>query len=161
MGKRRQKRPKKQKRNKPQSGKQTGIANEYASRHRKEPTPAEMAMGVILEEIQKDLRDLNFVFQKPWHYRQNGKWYFYILDYFLNPPYELAIEIDGKYHDGQATKDMWRDRNLYNAGVRTVRYTNEQVLDDPTWVGFDLVKRLAKMGRYGEESNFPKKFIWR
>ena len=53
--------------------------------------------------------------------------YYRIADFYL-PEYKLIIEIDGHYHD--SAKDRRRDERFWQArGIRTLRLTNEQVLN--------------------------------
>jgi len=40
----------------------------------------------------------------------------------------LAIEIDGGYHLGQKKLDHERDIKLSMIGIKTIRYTNDEVL---------------------------------
>lgn len=53
----------------------------------------------------------------------------YIADFYI-PLWRLIIEIDGGYHSTRAAKDKERDANLARLGFTTVRFTNEQVLND-------------------------------
>ena len=45
-------------------------------------------------------------------------------------PYKIIFEIDGAYHNERKDKDMARDLFfLHNRGIKTIRFTNEEVLD--------------------------------
>jgi very-short-patch-repair endonuclease len=54
----------------------------------------------------------------------------YILDFYL-PEYKLCVEIDGKGHAAafQRQYDAIRDSCLAKRGIRTIRFTNEEVKD--------------------------------
>ena len=55
----------------------------------------------------------------------------YILDFYCHKT-KLAVEIDGGYHNSPEQKeaDHLRTKDLEEMGVRVIRFTNEQVLDD-------------------------------
>lgn len=69
---------------------------------------------------------------------KGGKIYF--LDFFL-PEHNLAIEIDGEYHNTkeQTAKDKQRDKNLLEMGIKTIRITNKQVLK-----GYNIIEAIHK-----------------
>ncbi len=50
----------------------------------------------------------------------------YIVDFWI-PKFKLVIEIDGPYHDPE--DDAIRDGHLSELGIKTIRFTNSQVLD--------------------------------
>ena len=50
----------------------------------------------------------------------------YIVDFYC-PQFELAIEIDGRSHDGTGNADNERQRVLEQMGVRFLRFTNDEV----------------------------------
>lgn len=70
----------------------------------------------------------------------------YVLDFYL-PSAKLAIEIDGLAHDGAAAadRDARRDQWLLGQGIRTLRFTAADVLDED---GFENVVRaiIATVG---------------
>src|SRR5687767_8446992 len=51
----------------------------------------------------------------------------FILDFYC-PSRRLCVEVDGEIHQGQLERDEARDVALGRRGVRTVRFTNEEVL---------------------------------
>jgi len=68
----------------------------------------------------------------------------YILDcYFLRC--RLAVEVDGGYHKTtkQQEYDKRRDRRLAAIGIRTIRFTNEEVMRDVPGVA-DSIFRVAQ-----------------
>jgi len=69
----------------------------------------------------------------------------YILD-FYNHKLKLCVEIDGIYHnlDEQQEKDIEREEFLKYNGIRTVRFTNEQVLSQTQEVLSNLRRIINK-----------------
>ena len=62
----------------------------------------------------------------------------YILDFYCHEK-RLAVEVDGDTHKERKDYDEYRDQFLENAGIKTIRITNEDVLNN-----IDLViKRIA------------------
>jgi very-short-patch-repair endonuclease len=63
------------------------------------------------------------------------------LDIYL-PDYDLAIEVDdpGHLRSSQVKKDAERTEKLNKKGIRVVRYTNAQVMNDIDYV-IDLIKK--------------------
>ena len=55
----------------------------------------------------------------------------YILDFYF-PQSKLAIEVDGKGHNNkkQRAYDIRRSKILKKMGIKVVRFTNKEVLDD-------------------------------
>lgn len=88
------------------------------------PTEAEL---VLMAELRKG--KIKFVFQKGFI---SGDFYC-IVDFYLPKPHKLVIEVDGGYHatPEQKRKDWARDKYLTGRGLRVVRFTNQQVLNNP------------------------------
>ncbi len=53
----------------------------------------------------------------------------YVVD-FLAPVAALAVEVDGRSHDGRGAADAAREAALRAAGLRVLRVTNDEVLAD-------------------------------
>ena len=53
----------------------------------------------------------------------------WILDFFCKEK-QLAVEVDGPYHMARVKEDSIRDSTLARCGIRTMRFTDEQVLDN-------------------------------
>jgi very-short-patch-repair endonuclease len=53
----------------------------------------------------------------------------YILDFFCHEKM-LAIEVDGDVHSERKTYDHYRDEFLKSAGIKTLRFSNSDVLSD-------------------------------
>jgi len=73
----------------------------------------------------------------------------WILDFFC-PRARLAVEVDGGYHrhPDQQRRDAERDSELFVRGILTLRFTNDEVLDDGdrvlAEVTAEVQKRLAE-----------------
>jgi very-short-patch-repair endonuclease len=58
----------------------------------------------------------------------------YRLDFYF-PDHEICVEVDGYYyHQTRELEDFERDTKLSEFGIETVRFSNEDVLDDPQFV---------------------------
>jgi len=53
----------------------------------------------------------------------------YILDFYCHEK-KLAIEVDGKVHQNKYDQDEFRDKYLQSIGIKTVRFTNDEILQD-------------------------------
>ncbi len=53
----------------------------------------------------------------------------YVVDFYC-PAAKLVVEVDGESHVGQAADDESRERFLARQGLRVVRFTNDDVLND-------------------------------
>jgi len=69
---------------------------------------------------------VDFRFQYPYYVRDH----FYILDFYL-PKKKICLEIDGYFHftEKGRKKDLRRDKELINEGIRTVRICNSMFKD--------------------------------
>lgn len=78
----------------------------------------------------------------------------YVLDFYCHK-YKLAIEIDGEYHSEieQKDYDRLRDQNLNELGIKTLRFTNDQILNDLDSVieniKSEIAARVAPSGGQG------------
>jgi len=72
---------------------------------------------------RKQLHGVQFYRQKPM-----GS---YIVDFYA-PAAMLAVEVDGSQHQDQihSQNDAVRDESLKGQGLRVLRFTNQQVVDD-------------------------------
>lgn len=92
---------------------------EYAKQNRVDSTPAESALW---EELRnKKLKGYKFRRQHPVG--------IFILDFYCHAA-KLAIEIDGEYHleQEQQLYDRARTELLYQAGIKELRFTNQDIL---------------------------------
>ena len=74
-----------------------------------------------------------------------GKCYF--LDFYI-PDKNVAIEIDGSYHKNyiQSKKDKARDNAFLSIGIRTIRFTTEE-MRDPDFKKLYYIPRLSGIGK--------------
>jgi len=86
--------------------------------NRKNPTESEKIFWKLLNYKKLNLK---FLRQKP-----IGK---YILDFYCSK-LMLAIEVDGDSHDNKKYLDKYRNLYLEQRGIKTIRYKNEQVLNE-------------------------------
>jgi very-short-patch-repair endonuclease len=105
-----------------------------ARRMRKAPTPAEEKLWSQLLRY----RPLGYKFtrQKPM------RWY--ILDFYCSR-LGLAIEVDGYYH--RKDYDNQRDLDIYEVGIRTIRFSNDDVLRDFKLVECQLKRIIREMSQ--------------
>lgn len=66
----------------------------------------------------------------------------YVVDFYC-PAASLVVELDGMSHVGRAKEDERRSEFLRRAGLRVVRYTNDQVLGDLDVVLADIVRQAV------------------
>ena len=91
-----------------------------ARANRKNPTPAE---NKLWKEVLKDKNaaGAKFTRQKPL-----GE---YIVDFYC-AKHKLAVEVDGRSHADRQDYDELRTKSLNRLGIRVLRFTNEQVLEN-------------------------------
>ena len=87
-----------------------------AIRNRKNPTEAEYVMWRYLRKSK-----YRFLRQK--------QMFSFILDFYCRKLL-LCIEIDGDSHDKKKSYDLLRDQYLKSVNIRTIRFTNDEVLNN-------------------------------
>ncbi len=99
------------------------IHYELAKQLRNNQTEAEVFLWNNLNSLK--ISGVNFRFK-----RQHPILYF-IADFYCHKA-KLIIEVDGGYHDlpEQFVYDSNRDAELVELGLKVIRFTNEQVLND-------------------------------
>lgn len=75
--------------------------------------------------LSKDKTGYRFLRQKPIHR--------FIADFYC-VKLNLIIEIDGDSHKNKTKTDIKRDKFLQQIGIKTIRFTNDQVLNNPEYV---------------------------
>ncbi len=85
-------------------------------RNRNNPTKAEYIMWRYLRKNK-----FRFIRQKPV--------FRFILDFYCRELL-LCIEIDGDSHDKKKNYDLLRDQYLKAVNIKTIRFTNDEVLND-------------------------------
>jgi len=108
---------------------------QMANQNRKNPTEAEHKMWD--EYLSRDKTGFRFLRQKPI--------YRFIVDFYC-VKLSLAIEIDGNSHDKKKETDNERDKFLKQIGIRTIRFSNDEVLNKPEYIKSVLVPLLLKRG---------------
>ncbi len=104
---------------------------ELCRNNRKNPTRAEFVLWHFV--IKRRLTGYKFLRQKPVDR--------FILDFYC-PKLLLAVEVDGDSHDNRQTYDHERDLRLSQIGIKTIRYTNQQVLDNLEDVYEDIANEI-------------------
>lgn len=96
--------------------------HQIARRLRRRATAAERSLWRLLRDRATD----GFKFRRQHPVER------YVLDFYC-PEACLALEVDGSHHDApdQGSYDAIRTRYLDALGIRVVRFSNQQVLDDP------------------------------
>ena len=92
---------------------------ELARQLRKEPTPAEKRLWLVLRGDK-----LNEV-----HFRRQHAIGKFIID-FCSVKRKLAIELDGSQHLEQDEYDLQRTAYLESQGYKVIRFWNDQVMND-------------------------------
>jgi very-short-patch-repair endonuclease len=64
--------------------------------------------------------------------RQKVVWSF-ILDFYC-PKLLMWIELDGWYHNDRIEYDRFRDAEIYKSWIRVIRFTNEDIQKNLSWV---------------------------
>lgn len=97
----------------------------------------------IWEEVLKQRKTgYKFLRQKPINR--------FILDFYCSE-LNLAIEIDGNSHDKKKGYDEARDKFLNQVGIKTIRFSNDEVLNNIENVKNKLMKIIPPcQGRDGE-----------
>jgi len=78
----------------------------------------------------------------------------FILDFYCHEC-KLVIEVDGKIHlvDDNPAYDLLRTKELESFGLRVIRFTNEQVLENMSEVLVEIRKNLTPAPLPGGERN--------
>ncbi len=67
----------------------------------------------------------------------------YIVDFYC-AKLKLVIEVDGESHNSQIEYDLKRTNKLEKMGLKVLRYTNYEVMQNLEGVYLDLVKQIKK-----------------
>ena len=110
-----------------------------AKRNRDKPTEAE---NIIWQKVLRyEKTGFKFSRQKPVDR--------FILDFYCSE-LNLAIEIDGGSHLKKKGTDGLRDKFLYQIGITTIRFTNEDVLKSLNQVKKIIEKTCSGLACQGE-----------
>ena len=102
-----------------------------AQEMRRNLTPCEKILWDELKE--KKINGTKFRRQHPIHR--------YILDFYCHEK-KLAIEVDGSIHKIKSDEDEFRDKYLESIGIKTVRVSNEEIIEDINKVLFKIIAAL-------------------
>jgi very-short-patch-repair endonuclease len=87
---------------------------------RKKMTEAEEVLWLKLR--RKQIKGL--------HFRRQHPYGMFILDFYCDKA-NLAIEVDGNIHDYRKEYDLERDAFIKQSGINVVRFTNNEVINNP------------------------------
>ena len=121
---------------------------QMAKLNRKNPTEAEKVMWD--EYLSNDKTGFRFLRQKPIHR--------FIVDFYC-VKLSLAIEIDGSSHNKKKGNDEMRDKFLYQVGIETIRFTNEQIINDIENVNNEILKVCSSLALSRGGSRFPNRGV--
>lgn len=93
---------------------------QLARQLRKDMNPSE----IVLWEIIKDKKISGYKFRNQHPVDR------YILDFYCHEK-KLAIEIDGNIHDHRKEYDKYRDEYLKSAGIEVLRFSNDEIINNP------------------------------
>lgn len=108
----------------------------YRNDHLKHPTKAEVEFETILKTFS-----IKYLPQKICFAHGQLR----IFDFYLPKPYQLAIEIDGGYHDPR--KDCYRDYKFNQSRPRfnIIRFSNDDVLNHKDQIVKVLEQKLSTL----------------
>jgi very-short-patch-repair endonuclease len=99
------------------------------------PTPEEL-------KLRPHLEILGFKNQVPIYTRtKNGGVFPAIMD-FYHEAAKLCVEVDGGIHSRQRGRDRRRGMRLQYDGIKTIRFTNREVLANPRLVAYRIQQEL-------------------
>jgi very-short-patch-repair endonuclease len=75
------------------------------------------------------------------HFRRQHPYNIYILDFYCFQA-NLAIEVDGEIHMKQRNYDDERTQFLKSSGLKVLRFTNTEVIEEIDWVISRINKHL-------------------
>ena len=104
-----------------------GVATHAARELRAKATPAETLLWSCLRANR--LHGLSFYRQRPIYHDITGRETYFIADFYCHRA-RLIIEVDGEIHQQQGAEDQERTRILNHLGLRVIRFTNDEVLNN-------------------------------
>jgi very-short-patch-repair endonuclease len=123
----------------------TKILDGYAQDHREHPTPAEAILKQLLDET---MPRLGLVFG---HQVVIGN---RIADFVITAQ-KLVIEVDGLYHQFRPQQDHRRTRELVARGYRVIRFTNEEVINEPQRVMAEVLRACGSAYEMASDAYIP------
>ena len=96
-------------------------------------------------------RSEEIVWQKILRYKQTGYKFTrqkpinrFILDFYCSE-LNLAIEVDGESHLKKKGTDELRDKFLYKIGIETIRFTNEEIINNLSEVNIKIIEICSRL----------------
>lgn len=96
----------------------TAKKHRFAKELRRRQTPTEKKLWGKLKKRQTG-----------WKITRQRVIFGWIVDFYCGVKC-VAVEVDGGYHSQQKDKDNYRDSVLESRGILTLRFTNQQIIDD-------------------------------
>lgn len=105
----------------------------YAGRMRKKPTEAENILWQHLRKFRKE----GFVF------RRQHPVDIFIADFYCHK-LKLVIEVDGEMHSEELKHeyDEGRSGELERFGIKVIRFTNDEIINDPESVVLQITRQI-------------------
>jgi len=116
------------------------IAKVICRELRKNSTEAEKKFWDAVRN--KKLNGKKFYRQYPFFHDITGKETFFIADFFCYEE-KLIIELDGKYHKYRLKEDKERIKILNHLGLRLIRFSNDDIMNDLNGVIIKVKKILG------------------
>jgi len=113
------------------------IAKSICRELRNNPTKAERILWERLR--RKKICGKKFLRQFPFFHDITGKESFFVGDFYCHEK-KLVVELDGKYHKYRLKEDEERTRILNHLGLRVIRFTNEEVINNIDYVLSEIKK---------------------
>lgn len=113
------------------------IAKHICRELRNNPTKAEIILWESLR--RKKIFGKKFLRQYPFFHDITGKESFFVGDFYCHEE-KLIVELDGKYHKYRLKADEERTRILNHLGLRVIRFTNEEVINNIDYVLSEIKK---------------------
>ena len=123
------------------------IAKVICRELRKNSTEAEKKFWDAVRN--KKLNGKKFYRQYPFFHDITGKETFFIADFFCYEE-KLIIELDGKYHKYRLKEDKERTKILNHLGLRLIRFSNDDIMNDLNGV---IIKVKKILGIENEKTN--------
>lgn len=97
------------------------------------PTPAE-------ESLRRELRERGIRYE-----REAPMFSRYFADFFFRDA-RVAVEVDGPCHAKRKEQDRKRDEPIASRNIVVLRFTNEEVISEPSSVVDRIVKKIEERG---------------
>ena len=94
---------------------------------RKRQTKAEAVLWQALRNRQLD--GMKFLRQHPIQFEIDDKKRFFVADFYCHQS-RLVVEVDGGVHESQEEYDRLRTQIINILGIRVIRFSNEQVVNN-------------------------------